>query len=46
MHRRPTIRGAGSAGDHHAVMRIVPVIVAAYGGMIGAALAAAPRRSA
>ena len=36
----------GAILDHHAVMWIVPVIVAAYGGMICAALAAAPRRSA
>jgi MFS family permease len=34
----------GAMLDHHAVMWIVPVIVAAYGGMIAAALTAAPRR--
>jgi FSR family fosmidomycin resistance protein-like MFS transporter len=36
----------GALLDHHAVVWIVPVIVAGYGGMICAALAAAPRRSA
>ncbi len=35
----------GAMLDHHAVTWIVPVIVAAYGGMIASALAAAPRRS-
>jgi len=35
----------GAILDHHAVLWIVPVIVAAYGGMIVAALAAAPRRA-
>jgi MFS family permease len=36
----------GAMLDHHLVMWIVPVIVAAYGGMICAALTAVPRRAA